>query len=112
MTCSASFQTVSARCWSGRIRYSMITKRLARSSTVVANSFPIPVPDMVGKPGQSDIRLSRVGDWGVLVGTTLLKLYLNDVDDQGPRPRRRGTHHQGRNSSRVTEYKGNSQLNR
>jgi hypothetical protein len=43
----------------------MMAKRLAKSSTVVAVSFPVHASaeeDMVGKPGQSDTRLSQVGD--------------------------------------------------
>jgi hypothetical protein len=42
-----------------------MAKSLARSSMVDHDSFPVPAPvleDMVGEPGQSDTKLSPVGD--------------------------------------------------
>jgi hypothetical protein len=50
----ANFRTVSVRGCRGQSKSSMMTNRLARSSTVVADSFPVPAPAeeaMVGEPG-------------------------------------------------------------
>jgi hypothetical protein len=65
-----------------------------------------PVVELMGEePRQSDTKLSRVGNLGELVGTSLLNQYLNDIVGRWPRPHHRGGIILGIASLRH-EYKG------
>jgi hypothetical protein len=69
----------------------MTAKRLARSSTVTAESFPesaLAVDGMVGEPGKTDTKLSWVGESGEFDSMMRQRLYLKDVAGRGPGPRR------------------------